>query len=101
MSEEKWSLVAADAIHIRRFGEEAVLFDRRDGRTHYLSPIANAILTTLEDKEPTSAEIVQSLETTFDVQIEATDLTRISAMLTQLTELHFVSCSSRTSAPQR
>lgn len=95
MQERIWSTPSAH-FEVREFGNEAVLFDARDGRTHYLSPGAVAILRVLtrgDHPYPTEA-LLEGIEREFQVPLGDDERERLSLMLNQLSALGIVSWSA-------
>jgi PqqD family protein of HPr-rel-A system len=57
--------------------EESVLFDARSGQTHYLAPLASAVLELLSDQPKSGDDIFESLSP----EVESTELEALRVQL--------------------
>jgi len=71
-----------------------VLFDRRDGTTHFLSAFGVAILEVLAAGECDTNDLLARLESRFDVALEDEERRQINVMLNQLNAMGLVTCRS-------
>ncbi|MFU8817749.1 MAG: HPr-rel-A system PqqD family peptide chaperone [Pseudomonadales bacterium] len=91
---EIWSAPAFPSFELWALGDEAVLFDSRDGRTHYLSPAGAAILAIVGHEALDTCALLSRLETEFAVRFEQEERARLGVALDQLVALELISCSS-------
>ena len=91
---EIWSAPSFRSFDLREFENEAVLFDARDGRTHYLSPAGAAIVAILARQALDAPSLLTHLEEEFGVQFDAAERIRILAAVKQLTALGLISCAA-------
>jgi len=91
-----WRIPLDGEFQLRRFGEEAVLFDGRDGRTHYLSPVGTLILGALGAAWRTTDVIIRDMEVRLGIQFDATERERVEVAIQQLASLGIVNrkCAS-------
>jgi PqqD family protein of HPr-rel-A system len=89
-----WAAPAATDFELRKFSDEAVLFDPRDGSTHYLSAVGAAILQMLTTTDCDTDELMARLESHFQVVLADVERRQIGVMLQQLCALGLVTCRS-------
>lgn len=83
MFEERWSTVGVEDILLRAWDGETVVYDMRDGNTHYLDPFAASLFDELRARPCTIAELTATHDEPDDDLLVATvaeTLERFEAM---------------------
>jgi len=91
---DQWRSPGSARLLKRSFGDEAVVFDRRDGRTHYLSPIASKVLDALGRGPLDLDSLTAQLERSLDIHFEPDDRDHIRRILDQLVVLDLLTCTT-------
>lgn len=89
-----WAAAEGANFELRGFSDEAVLFDPRDGSTHYLTAAGAAILELLAAGACDTGDLVARLESHFQVSSGDVERRHIEVMLRQLSALRLVTCRS-------
>jgi len=87
-----WHLQDFERFEIKRFDEEAVVFDRRDGRTHYLSPVALVIFSALGVSEHSQEDLFELIQHALGVVLASRERSHVRTILDQLRALDIVAC---------
>lgn len=92
---DRWSLAAQpEQFLIHEFDDGAMLFDRRDGQTHFVNPVAVATLNVLSHAPLPVDDLVAQLENRFAAELAPEERVQVHRMLAQLRALKLVRCSS-------
>ena len=86
-----WIVPDPDRFDIRVFGSEGVCFDRKDGRTHFLSEFALTTLRECVRRPMNETGLLDALGCTD--QLEAHERQLLHGALDQLIALDFIKCA--------
>ncbi|MGD8416802.1 MAG: HPr-rel-A system PqqD family peptide chaperone [Pseudomonadales bacterium] len=87
--------VRASAPHelvLRDFDDGTVLFDCRDGQTHYVNPVASVVLKRLLETEMGADDLFAYVERQFAAPLHPEDRTQVLRILSQLEALKLIRC---------
>lgn len=90
MAESRWKS-SARPLHVRRWGDEAVIYDDYAGATHYLIPLATAIWSHVQAQGSASiAELSRHLSQLPDIMVATAGPARIEEVLGELRRLELI-----------
>jgi PqqD family protein of HPr-rel-A system len=90
---QRWSLACRpDSLVLRDFDDGAVLFDHRDGQTHYVNPIVSTLLKHLLGANPDTEQLIAHLENRFEATFNDEERAEVLRMLNQLQALNLIRC---------
>lgn len=78
-------------LHWRQFDDDWVVFESLSGQTHQMVPLTAAILMSFESGLPLSIpELITTLETDFDFEVDEFQIPAITLVVGQLAALGIV-----------
>ena len=77
-----WLVRRADRYTLRVFGDEAVVFNRENGDTHYLDILGLAVFRRLLEQPHTTDALADSIASEFQIELDD----RLSESILQLLE---------------
>lgn len=88
--DSNWALCLRHGLMHRTWGDETVVYDPLSGNTHFLDPVAAAVLAHLGTSDASTAVITDSLLTEFGAENEEDVLAAVSAALARLRDIGLV-----------